>query len=80
MVKRVQCRVLDSVSLKGPALCAGGNLSSWGEPEPTEPDIAGILKSIRNIKNKMHNRSSIIEHPKPSIHPVPLGSIIDLVA
>ena len=87
MVKRVQCRVLDSISLKEGSFCADGELFGWGESGPADPNIAKILVSIRNIKNKMHKRSSSIEqplcsieHPEPSIHPVPLGSIIDLVA
>ena len=58
MVKRVQCRVVQSVSLGSGSLCAGPafdctqdrELAEVSEPSAGDPDIAKILGLIYNIK------------------------------
>ncbi len=58
MVKRVQCRVVQSASLGSRSFCAGPGLAEVSElsagdatcPEPVERDIAKILGLIYSIK------------------------------
>jgi len=65
MVKRIQCRVVHSVSLTSRSSCAdyaldcSANESSGLEPiDDTDPNIERILKSIYNIQSKIYNRNA----------------------
>jgi len=77
MVKRIQCRVVHSVSLTSRSSCADPAEPSAGDPtcpEPVERDIERILKSIYNIQSKISNRNappgrpvlSVIEGNRPT--------------
>jgi len=86
MVKRIQCRVVHSVSLTSRSSCADP-----AEPSAGDPNIAKILSLIYNIKSKIYNRNADpnIERILKSIYNiqskiynrnVPPGLIVDCLA
>jgi len=75
MVKRIQCRVVHSVSLTGRSDCADP-----AEPSTGDPNIAKILKSIYNIKSKISNRNAPTHPFTYSPTNLPHGLVVDFVA
>jgi hypothetical protein len=73
MVKRVQCRVVQSASLGSRFLSAGPEPSEVSEPSGGDADIAKILGLIYNIKCSWLRKQLSNRNARP-------GLVVDFLA